>query len=59
MLCEYVAARKTWVIRFVNQPWIRLTGTVTSLCNDCFGAQENCPYLKLSLLRGAAAVYMQ
>lgn len=26
MLCEYVAARKTWVIRFVNQPWIRLTG---------------------------------
>ncbi len=27
MLCEYVAARKTWIIRFVNQPWIRLTGT--------------------------------
>ncbi|KAL0026103.1 hypothetical protein WJX79_010637 [Trebouxia sp. C0005] len=25
MLCEYVAARKTWIIRFVNQPWIRLT----------------------------------
>ena len=26
MLCEYVATRKTWIIRFVNQPWIRLTG---------------------------------
>lgn len=27
MLCDYVAARKTWIIRFVNQPWIRMTGT--------------------------------
>ena len=26
MLCEYSAQRSTWVIRFVNQPWIRLTG---------------------------------
>ena len=33
--------------------------TVTSLCNDCFASQENSPYIKLSLLRGAAAVRMQ
>lgn len=27
MLCEYCMQRNTWIIRFVNQPWIRLTGT--------------------------------
>ena len=27
--------------------------TVTSRCNDCFGSQQNCPYTKSSLLRGA------
>lgn len=26
MLCEYDMGRKTWIIRFVNQPWMRLTG---------------------------------
>lgn len=26
MLCEHEEASKTWIIRFVNQPWIRLTG---------------------------------
>ena len=26
MLCEYDVAHKAWIIRFVNQPWIRLTG---------------------------------
>ncbi|KAL3142482.1 hypothetical protein ABBQ38_002810 [Trebouxia sp. C0009 RCD-2024] len=25
MLCEYDMGRKTWIIRFVNQPWMRLT----------------------------------
>ena len=31
MLCEYVAARKAWIIRFVNQPFIRLTGLLVTL----------------------------
>ena len=26
--------------------------TMTSLCNNCFGYQAKCPYIKLSLLRG-------
>ena len=26
MLCEHAVAHKAWIIRFVNQPWIRLTG---------------------------------
>ena len=37
-----------------SQQW----STVTSLCKDCFGTQEICPYIALSLLRGAAAVRM-
>ena len=31
--------------------------TVTSLCNDCIG--KNCPYVELSLPRGATALRMQ
>ena len=34
-------------------------GTVNSLCSDCFGYQEICPYIDLSLLRGTNAVRMQ
>ena len=33
--------------------------TVKSLCDDCFGYQEICPYIELSLLRGTTAVRMQ
>ena len=33
--------------------------TVNSLCNDCFGYQNICPYIELSLLRGTTAVRMQ
>ena len=33
--------------------------TVHSLCNDCFGYQENCPYIKLSLLTGTTVVRIQ
>ena len=33
--------------------------TVNSLCNHCFGCQENCPYIGLSLLRGTTAVRTQ
>ena len=36
-----------------------LVCTVNSLCNDCFGYQESCPYVQLSLLRGTSAVRMQ
>ena len=34
-------------------------GTVNSLCNDCFGSQEICPYIELSLFRETTAVRMQ
>ena len=33
--------------------------TVNCLCNDCFGNQEVCPYIKLSLFRGTTAVSIQ
>ena len=41
--------------------WYRVfhSSTVTSLCNDCFGSQENSPYIELSSLRGATAARMQ
>ena len=32
--------------------------TVTSLCPSCFGHQQHCPHIKLSLLRVATAVRM-
>ena len=33
--------------------------TVTTLCNNCFHYQENCLYIKLSLLRETTAVRMR
>ena len=34
-------------------------GTVISLCNNCVGSHQSCPYANLSLLRSAIAVKMQ
>ena len=63
---------RTWVERDVREflvlPLIVLiilvpiglfTGTVKSLCNNCSGNQQTCPYIELSLLRGTTAVRMQ
>ena len=33
--------------------------TVNTLCVDCFGHQEMCRYIKMSLLRETTAVKMQ
>lgn len=30
MLCEYKVEQNAWIIRFVNQPWIRLTGWIAA-----------------------------
>ena len=37
----------------------RNNNTVTSLCNDCICSQEDCPYIKLSLLRDTTVVKVQ
>ena len=37
----------------------QFSGGETSLCNDCLDPQESCPYIEVSLLRGATAVEMQ
>ena len=52
VLKSYVAATSARLATFSPDP-------VASLCNNCFGDQENCPYIKLSLLGGAIAVRMQ
>ena len=47
------------LVAFVAMTLPFFGGTVNSFCNNCFGYQEICPYIELSLLRGTTAVRMQ